>query len=269
MLSFGVSDPVGAMGLQSDLATFAALGCHGLSVTTGMLIADTTRIEDQDVMDADWLVDQARLLLEDMSVAAFKVGALTSIEQASAVAEIISDYPDVPLILDPFLSAMPDSGLDDDDMLGAIRQILVPQASVLLLSRVELARMAETWREGGGDLLAEDVAELTGSGCGHVLVTGTGASGSGAQAVRANTLFGADAGPETFHWRHLPGTFLGAGGTMSGAIAAHMARGLDAPAAVRAAQTYTAGALAAAQRFGMGKLVPNKFFGLSLHGQTP
>ena len=102
-----------------------------------------------------------------------------------------------------------------------------------------------------------------------MLVTGTGASGSGAQAVRANTLFGADAGPETFHWRHLPGTFLGAGGTMSGAIAAHMARGLDAPAAVRAAQTYTAGALAAAQRFGMGKLVPNKFFGLSLHGQTP
>jgi hydroxymethylpyrimidine/phosphomethylpyrimidine kinase len=59
-------------------------------------------------------------------------------------------------------------------MLMAIRQILVPQATVLLLSQVELARMAETWREGGGDMLLEDVAELTGMGCELVLVTGTG-----------------------------------------------------------------------------------------------
>ena len=155
ILTFGVSDPVGATGIQADLAVFAALGCHGLSVLTGLLIADTARVEDIDEVDADWVVDQARVLLEDMPVAAFKVGALTSIEQASAIAEIVSDYPDVPLILDPFLSSLPDSGLADDDMLSAIRQILVPQASVLLLSQVELARMAETWREGGsGDMLA-------------------------------------------------------------------------------------------------------------------
>ena len=269
ILSFGVSDPVGAMGLQSDLATFGALGCHGLSVSTGLLIADTARIEDHTSIEADWMVDQARLLLEDMAVAAFKVGALTSVEQASAVAEIISDYPDAPLILDPFLSAMPDAGLDDDDMLIAIRQILASQASVLLLSHVELSRMAETWREGGDDMLQDDVAELLGTGCKYVLVTGTGASGSGAAARRSNTLFGGDGIAISFDWRPLPGPFIGAGGTMSGAIAAWMARGLDAPSAVAAAQQYTAGALAAAQRFGMGKLVPNKFFGHTFHGQTP
>ena len=193
------------MGLQSDLAAFGALGCHGLSVSTGLLIADTARIEDHTSIDADWMVDQARLLLEDMAVAAFKVGALTSIEQASAVAEIVSDYPDVPLILDPFLSAMPDAGLDDDDMLIAIRQILVPQASVLLLSHVELSRMAETWREGGDDMLGDDVAGLLATGCKYVLVTGSGWSGSGATAVRSNTLFGGDDAPVSFHWRHLPG----------------------------------------------------------------
>jgi hydroxymethylpyrimidine/phosphomethylpyrimidine kinase len=268
ILTFGVSDPVGARGIQSDLSVFGALGCHGLSVTTGLLVADSARIEDSLEIDADWLVDQARLLLEDMQVAAFKVGALTSIEQASAIAEIISDYPDVPFILDPFLSSLPDSGLADDDMLMAIRQILVPQASVLLLSQVELARMAETWREGGGEQLQEDVEELTGAGCAHVLVTCTGASGSGPQALRSNTLFGEDGLLASFDWRHLPGPFVGAGGTMSAALAAYMAHGSEAAEAARLAQRYTAGALQHAQRFGMGKLVPNKFYAHTFHGLT-
>ncbi len=261
ILTFGVSDPVGATGIQADLAAFSALGCHGLSVLTGLLISDTARVEDIDEVDADWVVDQARVLLEDMPVAAFKVGALTSIEQASAIAEIVSDYPDVPLILDPFLSGLPDSGLADDDMLMAIRQILVPQASVLLLSQVELARMAETWREGGsGDMLAADVAELTGMGCALVLVTCTGTSGSGAGATISNTLFDESGALETFSWQHFAGPFVGAGSTISAALAALLAQGLEPAAAVRAAQQYAHGALANAQRFGMGKLVPNKFF---------
>jgi hydroxymethylpyrimidine/phosphomethylpyrimidine kinase len=248
------------MGIQADLAAFGALGCHGLSVTTGLLVSDSARIEDIYDIEADWLVDQARLILEDMPVAAFKVGALTSIEQASAIAEIISDYPEVPFILDPFLSSLPDSGLADDDMLVAIRSILAPQASVLLLSQVELARMAETWREGGTDMLHDDVAELTGSGCAYVLVTGTGASGSGEKALRTNTLFGEDGVLATFDWRHLPGPFVGAGSTMSAALAAYMAHGADPLSAARAALEFTTGALTHAQRFGMGKLVPNQFF---------
>jgi hydroxymethylpyrimidine/phosphomethylpyrimidine kinase len=261
ILTFGVSDPVGATGIQADLAAFSALGCHGLSAVTGLLIADTARVEDVDEVDADAVVDQARVLLEDMPVAAFKVGALASIEQASAIAEIVSDYPDVPLVVDPFLSNLPDSGLADDDMLMAIRQILVPQATVLLLSQVELARMAETWREGGaGDMLAADVAELTGMGCQLVLVTCTGAAGKGEAATITNTLFDENGVVESFSFQHLAGPFVGAGSTMSAALAALLAQGLEPLAAVRAAQEYTHGALANAQRFGMGKLVPNKFF---------
>jgi hydroxymethylpyrimidine/phosphomethylpyrimidine kinase len=290
ILSFGVADPVGATGIQGDLATFGAFGCHGLSVLTGMLISDTARVEDWDEIDADSVVDQARVLLEDMPVAAFKVGALTSIEQASAIAEIVSDYPDVPLILDPFLSTMPDSGLLDDDMLVAIRQILVPQAALLMLSQVELARMAETWRDGdaanagedadeadvvdvvdvvdGDDIagtLATDVAELTGMGCQYVLVTGTGqahhddqADNSAPSTLFCNTLFDASGAIDTWHGARLPGAFTGAGSTQSAAIAALLALGRAAPDAVREAQAYTHGALAQAQRFGMGKLIPNR-----------
>ncbi len=264
ILTFGVADPVGATGIQADLACFSALGCHGLSVLTGLLISDTARVEDSQEVDADWVCDQARVVLEDMPVAAIKVGALTSIEQATAIAEIVSDYPDIPLILDPYLSSLPDSGLMDDDMLMAIRQILVPQTTVFLLSQVELARMAETWREGGGDMTDEDVAELTSMGCEYVLVKCTGSRGNGAAKHITNTLYDGDGVAGGFDWQHLAGPFVGAGSTLSAALTAMMARGLDPQEAVQAAQEYTVGALAHAQRFGMGKLVPNKFFGWTM-----
>lgn len=254
MLTFGVSDPVGALGVQADLAAFAVHGCHTLSVVTGLLIADSARVEDLQEIDPDWVSDQARALLEDMPVAAFKVGALASIEQAATIAEIVSDYTEAPLILDPFMSALPDSGLQDEDMVSAIRQILAPQATLLMLSQVELARMAETWREGPGDL-DRDAAELIASGCEFVLVTGTGEGGK-----RSNTLYAAEGAVASVEWQHLPGPFVGAGCTLSAALTALMARNIDAGEALRLAQDYTTGALQHAQRFGMGKLVPNRFY---------
>jgi hydroxymethylpyrimidine/phosphomethylpyrimidine kinase len=251
---------VGALGIQADVAAFAVHGCHALSVVTGILVADSARVEDLQEVDPDWVMDQARVLLEDMPVAAFKVGALTSAEQASAIAEIVSDYPDAPLILDPFLSSLPDSGLLDEDMVSAITQILVPQATLLMLSQVELARMAEMWREGGdSELLDENVAELTASGCEFVLVTGIGDD----KGQRSNILFDREGVRVQLEWQHLPGPFIGAGSTLSAALTALMARGVEAEEALAQAQEYTSGALAHAQRFGMGKLVPNKFFRVS------
>ena len=254
-----MSDPSGATGIQSDLACFSAHGCHGLSVTTALLIADTARVDDMHEIDADWVIDQGRVLLEDMPIAAFKVGALASVEQVAAVAEIVSDYPHIPMVLDPFLSSLPDSGLLDDDMLTAVRQILVPQAAMLVVSQVELARMAETWRDGPATL-AEDVAELTGTGCGFVLVTGTGSAGG----TVSDTLFGEDGEIASYHTERLPGAFIGAGCTISGTLAALLASGAEPVQAAQNALAFTAGALAHAQRFGMGKLVPNKFFNAAL-----
>ncbi|RJG10818.1 bifunctional hydroxymethylpyrimidine kinase/phosphomethylpyrimidine kinase [Massilia cavernae] len=264
ILCFGVSDPIGATGIQSDLACFAALGCHGLSVTTGILIADTARVDDMHEIDSGWVIDQARVLLEDMPVSAFKVGPLASVEQVAAVAEIVSDYPHIPLVLDPFMSGLPDSGLLDDDMLTAVRQILVPQATMLLLSQVELARMAETWRETPG-AVAEHVAELTGTGCAYVLVTGTEAP----RGTLANTLFNDEGVVASYSTPLLPGPFIGAGSTISGALAALLAAQTEPLQAARQAQDFAAGALANAQRFGMGKLVPNKFFASAQAAATP
>ncbi|SHN44455.1 hydroxymethylpyrimidine/phosphomethylpyrimidine kinase [Duganella sacchari] len=265
-MSFGAADPAGASGVQADLAVFSALSCTGTAVTTALLIGDSAGVEDLQDIDPDWVADQARVLLEDMTMAAFKVGAITNIEQVAAIAEILSDYPDAPLVLDPFSSRLPQPPEDDaEDLLTALRQLLIPQATVVMLSQVELGRLAETWREAGEDTLESDVEHLLALGCEFVLVTGTASGNAGDPAAPntlANTLYGADGVISHDAWQHLAGPFIGAGGTLSAAMTAFMARGADAPEAVAAAQEYTVGALAHAQRYGMGKFVPNRFFHL-------
>ena len=256
ILSFGAADPVGATGVQADLATYAAMGCHGLSVVTALLIGDTARVEDVQVVDVDWVADQAPVILEDMAVAAFKVGALGSIENISVIAEIVSDYPDVPLILDPFISALANQE-DEDDRLIAIRELLIPQATVMVASAGELTRLAETWREPvTGDALMLDAMRIIEMGCEYLLVTNTQTD---LQEV-ANSLFDESGLVRQDAWPRLPGSFVGAGTTLSAALTAMLANGLEVPLAASEAQEFTLAALANAQRIGMGKLMPDRYF---------
>lgn len=251
-----MADPVGAIGIQADLATCGALGCHTVCVITALLIADTTVVEDVNPIDADWVADQARSLLEDIPVAAFKLGHLDSIETIAVVAEIISDYPQVPMVLDPFSSLLPQQR-DDEDMLLAIRQLLIPQATLVQLSADELARVAETWREPSNeDTLEIDAMQLIEFGCEFVLVTGVPGE---AQQVR-NLLFGGDGLVRSDQRQRLLGTFVGAGNTISAAISAMLANGVDVPEAVLEAEEFTHAALGNALRFGMGKRVPDRYF---------
>lgn len=257
ILTFGASDPVGAIGIQADLASFAAMGCHGLSVVTALLIGDTARVEDMQVIEADWVADQARVVLEDMPVAAFKVGVLGSVENVSVIAEIVSDYPDIPLILDPFSTAIPDQGPDSDDLLIATRELLIPQTTLLLLSAVELARFAETWREPSTeDTMALDAMRVIDLGCEYLFVTGT----PGDVHDVANTLFSEAGIVRQDSWPRQSGSFSGVGNTLSATIAGMLANGLDVPEAVFEAQEFTMAALSHAQRLGMGKLIPDRYF---------
>lgn len=257
VLTFGATDPVGAIGIQADLASFAAMGCHGLSVVTALLLGDTARIEDSHTIDADMVADQARIVLEDMPVAAFKVGYIGSVENVSAIAEIVSDYPDVPLILDPFSTALPELGIDGDDLLVAIRELLIPQTTLMLISTVELARFAETWREPSNeDTLMVDAMRIIELGCEFLFITGTPCDVHDVN----NTLFNESGAVRNDTWQRQPGTFSGAGNTLSATIAAMMANGLEVPEASLEAQEFTVAALAHAQRLGMGKLVPDRYF---------
>jgi hydroxymethylpyrimidine/phosphomethylpyrimidine kinase len=257
VLTFGAADPVGAVGIQSDLASFAAMGCHGLSVITAILIGDTTGIEDVQHIDADWVADQARVLLEDMPVAAFKIGYPGSLESIAALAEVAADYPDIPLVLDPFSTTMPDEGEASEELLVATRELLIPQATLLLLSATELGNLAETWREAiPVRSAADDAAELVRMGCQYVFVTGT----PGDVQDVTNSLYAEEGEVRHDRWQRQPGSFAGAGSTLSATIAALLANGMEVPDAVAEAQEFTVASIAHAQRLGMGRLIPDRHF---------
>lgn len=260
VLSFGSSDPLGAIGIQADLASFAAMGCHGLTVITAILIGDTTHISEIEPVDAEILIEQARTILEDVPVAAFKLGTIGSVENVTAIAEILSDYPEVPLIFDPFSSGIPDQGQkmeDMEDIFLAVNELIISQTTLLVATKVEIARLAEAWREpSDDDMLATDVQRLIESGCEYVFVMGTSSSGT----EIANSLYDQSGIIRHDVWPRLNGSFLGAGSTISAAITALLANGLPISDAVLEAQEFTNAALAQAQRFGMGKLVPDRYF---------
>ena len=73
VMTFAASDPSGGAGIQADILTLASMGCHPLSVLTAVTVQDTIGIEGILALDAEWVADQARCLLEDMPVDVFKI----------------------------------------------------------------------------------------------------------------------------------------------------------------------------------------------------
>jgi hydroxymethylpyrimidine/phosphomethylpyrimidine kinase len=274
VLSFAASDPTGGAGLQADLLTLASMGCHPLTVVTGITVQDTRGVDDMLPMEAEWVSDQARRLLEDMPVAAFKLGVLGSLENIEAIAEVLSDYPDIPVILDPVLASGRGDALANEAMIHAMCALLLPQTTLITPNSIEARRLAgagdgqgEDDGEGDNDRdgaegeaedmpLADCAARLIELGCNHVLITGTHEQ----TADVVNTLYAEDGVVRRDSWKRLPGSYHGSGCTLASAIAAAMANGLDLAEAVREAQEYTWQALAAGFRPGMGQFIPDRFF---------
>src|SRR6478672_486360 len=170
VLTFAASDPSGGAGMQADLLTLASMGCHPLSVITALTVQDTAGVEGVLPIDADWVSDQARCLLEDMPVDAFKIGVLGSVENIAAIAEILSDYPDVPVILDPVLASGRGDELASDEMAHAMRELLLPQTTVLTPNSMECRRLADL--DDDEPSLHACAARLVEAGSEYVLVTG-------------------------------------------------------------------------------------------------
>jgi len=255
VLAFAATDPSGGAGLQADVLTLASMGCHPLSVVTAVTIQDTMGVEEVMALEAEWVADQARCVLEDMPVVAFKVGMVGSIENIAAIAEVVSDYPEIPLILDPVLASGRGDELVTDEMISALRELLVPQSTIITPNSIEARRLAQ--EEGEEDLdLAECARRLLATGCEYVLITGTHENTP--QVI--NTLYGQDGVVRSDSWERLPGSYHGSGCTLASALAATIANGLSISDAVQDAQEYTWQTLKAAFRPGMGQHIPDRLF---------
>ncbi|MDV6340910.1 bifunctional hydroxymethylpyrimidine kinase/phosphomethylpyrimidine kinase [Nitrosomonas sp. Is35] len=258
VLSFAANDPTGGAGLQADLLTIASMGCHPLSVMTAITVQDTTGVDDVMALDPEWIADQARAVLEDMPVHAFKIGLLGSVEIIAAIAEVISDYPHIPLVMDPVLTSGRGDELANDEMIDAMRELLLPQVTILTPNSLEARHLAQQDNDSSENKLDLSLCaqRLLHMGCEYVLITGTHEN----TAQVTNTLFAADGIVRADHWERLEHTYHGSGCTLASAIAASLANGLSITDSVLEAQDYTWHTLQAGFRPGMGQYIPNRLF---------
>jgi hydroxymethylpyrimidine/phosphomethylpyrimidine kinase len=254
VLTFGLSDPTGGFGLQADLLTLASMGCHGVSVLTGYTVRDSANCDEVTGLDPDVVATQARMLLEDMPIAAFKVGAATRAEVVSAIAEVVADYDDIPLILAPDFTVDDEHVLAADELRESIADLLAPQTTVLVADQATLAALAQPDGDGESPSLDTAIAHLLSQGTEYILSMQAGTH------RLVNTLFGEEGQLRQDVWDRPTYRVMGITDTLGAAIAALLANGQEPAEAVREAQEYLYQTACHAFRPGMGAYLPDRFF---------
>jgi len=257
VMSFNVSDPTGAGGLAADVTTIAAMGAHPLPVTTAVLMRDTAEVFDASALEAETIVEQARSVLEDVTIGAWKVGYLGSAEAVGAVAEVLSDYTDVPLVT--YLPNL--AWVDEDDesqaYQDALRELVLPLTEVLVGNQKTLTDfLLPEWDAERPPSARELAAAAHEHGTRYVLVTGVQLPNQFIDNVLASPQ-GAITGEK---FERFEAAFVGAGDTLSAALAALLATGQELHIAVSEALSFLDQSLDAGFRPGMGHVVPDRFF---------
>ena len=260
VMCFNASDPSGAGGLAGDVATVAAMGAHTLPVVTTIVMRDTAEVFDQHVLDPDVVAEQARTILEDVTVTGFKVGFLGSAEGVSAVAEVLSDYADVPLVA--YLPAL--SWLDEDQQqayVDAFRELILPATEVLVGNHKTLMDFLLPDWDSDRPASPRELAVAAGEhGTRYVLVTGVVLASKGSEQFIDNVLASPQGALTGEKFERFDASFVGTGDTLAAALAALLAAGSELQAAVGEALAFLDQSLDAGFRPGMGHIVPDRFF---------
>jgi len=249
VMTFSGHDPTGGAGIQADIEAIASMGCHATPVITCLTVQNTQEVLSVSPVETASLILQARAILEDMDVAAFKIGLLAATETVEAIHTLLRDYPQIPVVLDPVVLAGNESA--DRDILQAMQSLLFPLTTILTPNSVEARLFTQ-----GADNLEAAAQQLMESGCEYILITGTHEN---TPAVE-NRLFSNRRLLDTFSWERLPGSYHGSGCTLAAAIAGLIAHGLEPCTAIQEAQEYAWEALQHAYRTGMGQSLPNRLF---------
>jgi hydroxymethylpyrimidine/phosphomethylpyrimidine kinase len=251
VITFGGWDPTSGAGVAADILTLASLGCYPAGVVTAVTAQDTTGVKQYSPLAPEIIIAQARALLEDMSVAAFKTGMLCNSAIVSAVASIVDDYPDVPLVVDPVQMSGLRQPLADEPLEEALRVLLLPRALLVTPNSIEARELAP-----GADTLDACAQEIMSLGCEYVLITGT----HEATPQVLHRLYANKRLIDTFSFERLPHNYHGSGCTLASACAGTLAHRLDPANAVTQALHYTWNTLKHGYRLGMGQYLPDRLY---------
>ncbi len=247
-LTIAGSDSGGGAGIQADLKTFFALGCHGMSAITALTAQNTVGVTGISTVEPDFVVEQIRAVASDIGVDAAKTGMLASAAIVEAVAGAISEFGIAKLVVDPVFVSKHGDTLLTGDAVNAMRNVLFPLAEVVTPNLHEAAALAGKDEIVDRDGMVEAAKHLHEFGPRYVLIKGGHLGDDQAVDVLYDGLEITELEGPRFDTSDTHGT----GCTLSAAIAAHLARGDDTQTAIGAAKQFITGAIERPLRIGKG-----------------
>lgn len=242
------SDSSGGAGIQADLKTFSALGVYGASVITALTAQNTTGVQAVHDVPADFVAAQIDSVFSDLAVQAVKIGMLSRPEVIEAVARGLDSYSLDNVVLDPVMVAASGDPLVADEAVEVLAGVLVPRALLITPNLPEAARLLETALAADEEEMVEQAVALFDLGPRAVLLKG----GHGAGEESVDIYYDGDESVRLAGRRIATRNTHGTGCTLSSAIAAGLAHGLDLLRAVGHAKAYVSAAIAHADELAIG-----------------
>lgn len=251
ILSFSHHDPCGNAGIQADIECAASLGCHCTPILTSLFTKDTGDVRGFVPIDAGQLIAQARAILEDMQVAAIKVGFGGSVENIQAIHSILQDYPSIPVILEPVTHIADQALVGAEALLNASEALLLPYT---LITATDLDTARDLAKQG--DTVEACAQEILESGCRFVLISGA----KNTRDCYESHLYNPQGLIRRYSWSRINVASQGGSATLTASIACYLGHQLLVEEAAHQGQHFTRQALSSSRRLGMGQQTPNRFF---------
>lgn len=234
VLTIAGTDPTGGAGIQADLKTFAALGCYGMSVITALVAQNTTGVKAIHSIPPNFVKQQLIAVLDDIKPNAIKIGMVHSVALVNSIADVLHQYPDIPVVFDPVMIATSGDRLIEEDTVAAIVEKLFPLSLIITPNMDEASLLTGSKVITEKDMQAA-ISKITGFGTASVLLKGGHLQSSQLTSILAD----AQGIIKTFTSEKITTKNVhGSGCTLSSAIASFIARGYSLVDAVSEAQDY-------------------------------
>ena len=245
-LTIAGSDSSGGAGIQADLKTMIANGVYAMTAITALTAQNTTGVQGIFEVTPKFLEQQIDSVFTDIRPDAVKIGMVSSVGLIESIAKKLKQYEAENIVVDPVMVATSGSRLISEDAIGALKELLLPMATVLTPNIPETEVLSGMEVKTADDMIAaaKYISETY-----HCAVLCKG----GHQLNDANDLLYRNGDYKWFNGKRIdnPNTH-GTGCTLSSAIASNLAKGYDLDTAVERAKAYISGALAAMLDLGQG-----------------
>jgi hydroxymethylpyrimidine/phosphomethylpyrimidine kinase len=248
-LTIAGSDSSGGAGIQADLKTFAALGVYGASVITALTAQNTSGVSGIHFVPAEFVTAQIDAVFADLDVNAVKIGMVAQLTAIDAIAAGLARWSPRHVVLDPVMVATSGDRLLASDAVAALRTKLIPHASLVTPNLPEAAALLDEPVAASAAAIESQGKRLLAFGCQAVLIKG--GHGQGPESV--DYLISGDGIIALAAPRIATKNTHGTGCSLSSAVAAGLAKGEDMETAVRHAKAWISAAIAAADRFSVGR----------------